>query len=611
MKKRLELLLIVALLLCCSANVFAADYSLEGGKAPEALPPEVTDRIPSDDQLSVTLSEDNAYPIANADDLKDFRDQVNSGNTTLNGYLMANIDLDYENWTPIGTSSNRYGGTFDGQGYRVDGLYVSQVSTIPAGLFAFTDGALICNLGLSGKINGGSFAGGFVGNAKNTTIASSYNKCTVVGYGPSAGIVGGMTGNSFIISCYNKGLVSNTSSKDISFNGGLVGIGADKSILSYCYNTGTVNAPNGSAGGIAGSIAREFLLLNSYNIGTVSGSSGTGSIVGYATEVAGVSNCYYLEDSYQGIGTNNSSYNHEVYYGDAALFKKADTIDLLNNSDNYFMSDIYNINNGYPILIWEEAPLPTYTISLYGGVVSPRTKAEPGEVIELLTPKANFVGWSTVPNIEITSGDVGDYIYGLFTMPNSNVTITANYKQAIVFSDVPAGAWYEGVVYDLVGKGIIDGKGNNEFVPNGQITRAEFAKILAFASGDDLNQYEGRTSFGDVPTGKWFSNSVEWAYQNGVVKGKENGYAPNDNISRQEMAVMIKRYADYKGIILPEINAAVTFNDDAEIASWAKAEVVAMQKAGIINGKPGNIFVPRGNATRAEACKMISELLKI
>lgn len=180
------------------------------------------------------------------------------------------------------------------------------------------------------------------------------------------------------------------------------------------------------------------------------------------------------------------------------------------------------------------------------------------------------------------------------------------------FSDVAANAWYAPYVYDLVSLGIINGKGEGIFDPQGKITRGEFAKILATASGDDLDQYEGKTSFNDVVTGKWFSNPIEWAYQNGIVQGKGDGiYAPTDNISRQDIAVMIVRYADYKGITLPEIKPAVTFADDAEIGFWAKDAVAAMQKAGIIDGKGDNIFAPKDNATRAEAAKMISVFLNM
>ncbi|MDO4542560.1 MAG: S-layer homology domain-containing protein, partial [Bacillota bacterium] len=197
-----------------------------------------------------------------------------------------------------------------------------------------------------------------------------------------------------------------------------------------------------------------------------------------------------------------------------------------------------------------------------------------------------------------------------------NVLVTKDFAVKVEgdcprFSDVKSTAWYAHYVHSLARKNILNGKGNGLFDPDGKITRAEFAKILAVASGDDLSQYAGKTSFGDVAADSWFSSFVEWAYQNGIVNGKGNGYAPNDNISRQEMAVMIARYAGYKGVTLPQINDKITFNDDGDIAGWAKEAVEAMQQAGIINGKPGNIFDPKGNATRAEASKMISIFLTL
>ena len=157
----------------------------------------------------------------------------------------------------------------------------------------------------------------------------------------------------------------------------------------------------------------------------------------------------------------------------------------------------------------------------------------------------------------------------------------------------------------------MNGRSDTIFDPDGNITRGEFAKILAYASQDDLSQYKGTSNFADSK-GHWSETNINWAYQNGIVKGQsETTFAPNAKITRQEMAVMIKRYADYKGIDLPKSNQAVTFVDDGKIAAWAKAEVTAMQQAGIINGRPGNLFDPEGNASRAEAAKMISVLLDL
>lgn len=181
----------------------------------------------------------------------------------------------------------------------------------------------------------------------------------------------------------------------------------------------------------------------------------------------------------------------------------------------------------------------------------------------------------------------------------------------INFSDVAADAWYVSYVYDLAGKGIINGITPTTFDPEGKITRGQFVKILAYASGDDLSAYSGDSVFADA-NAHWSKANINWAYTNKIVYGKsDTQFAPDANITRQEMAVMIKRYADYKGITLPQTNVPITFTDEAEIAAWVKEAVSAMQQANIISGFPDGTFAPQGNATRAQAAKMISVFLSL
>ena len=142
------------------------------------------------------------------------------------------------------------------------------------------------------------------------------------------------------------------------------------------------------------------------------------------------------------------------------------------------------------------------------------------------------------------------------------------------FSDVPDDAWYAPYVYDLADQGILNGKGNGIFDPNGSITRGEFAKILAAASGEDLSSCNGRDIFCDVRPSDWFSPYVSWAYDKGIVFGvSEKEFAPNEKITREQMAAMICRYAKYQNVPLTEINALVVFKDDAVINDWAKENV--------------------------------------
>ncbi len=178
------------------------------------------------------------------------------------------------------------------------------------------------------------------------------------------------------------------------------------------------------------------------------------------------------------------------------------------------------------------------------------------------------------------------------------------------FADVRPGAWYEFYVYDLVDEGIINGVTETSFVPDGSVTRAQFAKILAAASGEDLTAFQNRSDFKDVPASAWYAPYVGWAKERGVVNGVGNGnFAPGAEISRQDMAVMIKRYSDAMNLFLPEKAAVTDFKDRAAIAGYAADAVTLMQTAGIISGFPDGTFRPKNSATRAEAAKMISVFL--
>ena len=190
----------------------------------------------------------------------------------------------------------------------------------------------------------------------------------------------------------------------------------------------------------------------------------------------------------------------------------------------------------------------------------------------------------------------------------------------IVFGDVTSGKdWFAPYVYDLVSQGILHGKGNLPdgtpyFDPKGLITRGEFVTILAMASGEDLSVYKDTSKFPDVQN-HWATMYINWCYEKGIVSGFDDGtFGANEQITREQMAAMIYRYASYKGIDLPKSKDKLTFKDDSSIGNWAKDQVYAMQQAGIINGYAdgnGYVFKPKGNATRAEAATMISLFLDL
>ncbi len=176
------------------------------------------------------------------------------------------------------------------------------------------------------------------------------------------------------------------------------------------------------------------------------------------------------------------------------------------------------------------------------------------------------------------------------------------------FTDVSDSHWAKTAIETLADKKVIFGKTETTFAPNDAITRAEFVSILARMSGDDLSATQ--TSFTDVPSDSWYASSVAWAVKAGVVSGiTETTFAPNQLITREQMAAILVRYAQYKGINLSETKPARTFTDQESISSYAADAVSIMQNSGIISGTETGAFAPQNSATRAEAAQMLYLLL--
>lgn len=206
---------------------------------------------------------------------------------------------------------------------------------------------------------------------------------------------------------------------------------------------------------------------------------------------------------------------------------------------------------------------------------------------------------------------------GSFTVPSSSIASSASNPQlpsnttqqtgtpSIGFTDLGGAAWAAEAINALAERGIVSGKSEGIFAPNDNITRAEFAKIVVSAFGleDDTATVD---IFSDVNEGDWYYSFIAAAYNNGIINGYDNGtFGVNDNITRQDMAVIIYRAAERAGISFDAVNEEITFEDGAEIADYARDAVRTLQTAGIINGISDTEFAPGMNATRAQAAKMI------
>ena len=329
---------------------------------------------------------DNVSCINSREGLATLANEVNNGDNKSGKiiYLTSDLDLGGKfdsdgnaldgniSWTPIGTESNPFSGTFDGNGHIISNMYVNTENK--TGLFNYVSYGEIKNLGIeeSYVLTNNIRASGIIGQLLNGKVINCYNAGKANGLG--AGGIVAFTDNSNVINCYNIGSINGGSAQ---FSGGIVGYFGNTNLHSFIvnvYNAGDVSV-NIEAAGIAGGL--QGTLENSYNIGKVSGDTSSGGIVGqiYTKTLPEIKNSYNVGKSSGGglVGIMYGDYEYKLgnnYYlkstadygfyslksneGAEPLTKdKMPSVISVINGDNAFVEDINNINNGYPILKWQ------------------------------------------------------------------------------------------------------------------------------------------------------------------------------------------------------------------------------------------------------------------
>ena len=171
--------------------------------------------------------------------------------------------------------------------------------------------------------------------------------------------------------------------------------------------------------------------------------------------------------------------------------------------------------------------------------------------------------------------------------------------------------WAADNILFAASRGLLSGTSDTTFSPGTGMTRGMFVTALGRLAGINPGSYQ-TGKFTDVKADAYYAPYVNWAAQNGIVEGvTATTFAPDTNINREQMAVIMANYAKKLGYDLPKTLRAVTFADNAQISSWAKDAVKAMQQVGILAGKANNCFDPKGTATRAEVATVLRRFVKI
>ncbi|MCI7379994.1 MAG: leucine-rich repeat protein [Hungatella hathewayi] len=185
------------------------------------------------------------------------------------------------------------------------------------------------------------------------------------------------------------------------------------------------------------------------------------------------------------------------------------------------------------------------------------------------------------------------------------------YRPAPIFTDT-VNHWAKSDIDFVASRNLLTGTGDAAFSPDSTITRGMFVTALGRLAGIDPAAYPSSSRFSDVPATAYYAPFVEWAASKEIVNGTgAASFEPDQPVTREEIAVIMQRYAGKLGYTLPKEREAEIFADNATITSGMKDAVQAMQQAGVMNGKGGRLFAPKDTATRAEAAAVLRRFVEI
>ncbi len=260
----------------------------------------------------------------------------------------------------------------------------------------------------------------------------------------------------------------------------------------------------------------------------------------------------------------------------------------------------------YPTAVWDGVNIPQPHTHSYTAVVTAPTCTEKG-----YTTYTCACGDSYKKDFVSALGH--DFKDGTCTRCGAS---DPNYKPVdptpeATFTDVSETAWYKNSVDYAVEHGLMNGTGTNTFEPESTMTRAMLVTVLwRYANAPK----PGANPFTDVPNGKWYTDAVAWAAENGVVNGVGDGkFEPDGSVTREQMATILYRYAQKVGIDTSKHTELSAFPDASRVSAYARAPMQWIVAEGVIGGSRENgqdWLNPQGNATRAEVATILMRFIE-
>lgn len=250
------------------------------------------------------------------------------------------------------------------------------------------------------------------------------------------------------------------------------------------------------------------------------------------------------------------------------------------------------------------------------GTIKSQSISKNGIVTEPTVPTKEgytFAGWYTDKELTVA--------YDFSAKVTKSFTLYAKWAEiekepevvepdmTISFKDVKADDWFYANVQYVVENKLMNGVAEDKFAPNDTLTRAMLVTVLYRNAGEPATNRS--IPFADVDMGTWYTNAVIWAKQNGIVNGvTENEFAPDSNITREQIATILFRYAQYKGMEAITLEENLHFADSNEISEYAVSAMNWAVGNGLMKGKSETTLNPKDTATRAEIAAILHRFIE-
>ena len=281
------------------------------------------------------------------------------------------------------------------------------------------------------------------------------------------------------------------------------------------------------------------------------------------------------------FSANTTVYAHWTYIGGGGGYNPPVTYYTL-RFETGGGSDIPSVREAYNTYIDLTKYVPTWRGHTFIGWYSERSLTNKVSGVYLTKDMTVYAGWRVDEN------------------PNTG---------ANPFTDVSEKDWFYSDVMFVYENGLMLGTSKTLFSPYGTATRGMMATILWRMEGSPVPK--GKNSFTDVEAGKWYADAITWTAENSIFAGYgKDKFGPDDPITREQLAAIFYRYADYKGYDLTIKGNPDKFKDADKITDYAKTAMQWAVGSGLVKGKSGNLLDPQGTATRAEIAAMLHRFIE-